>query len=77
MSTSVTQSPYRPVDPPLREHLITMLDQVLWLTQWSANVAALPGRDRQALEGHLAELDAELRNVLRHPVVRPTPTSET
>lgn len=77
MYQSVSDAHHHPVTPPLRVHLIVILDHVLWLTQWSANVTVLQGKERQALEEHLAELDAELRNALAHPVVRQSPASET
>lgn len=77
MYQSVSDVYSNQVEAPLRAHLITMLDHVLWLTQWSATVAELPGKERQALDEHLAELDAQLRNVLAHPVVRQGPSAET
>ena len=49
---------------PLRSHLITTLDQVLWLSQWSANVTTLSVGERQELQRHLEILDGALRNAL-------------
>jgi hypothetical protein len=77
MYQSVSDTHYYPVEQPLREHLVCMLDQVLWLTQWSAKVSVLPGEERQALEQHLAELNAELRNAILHPAAREALASET
>lgn len=48
----------------LRSHLIATLDQVLWLSQWSANVTTLTAGERQELQGHLEILDGALRNAL-------------
>ena len=48
----------------LRTHLIATLDQVLWLSQWSANVTTLSAGERQELQGHLEILDGALRNAL-------------
>ena len=48
----------------LRSHLITTLDQVLWLSQWSANVTTLTVGERQELQRHLEILDGALRNAL-------------
>ena len=50
----------------LRSHLITTLDQVLWLSQWSVNVATLTSGERQELQRHLEILDGALRNALAH-----------
>lgn len=48
----------------LHTHLITTLDQVLWLSQWSVNVATLTSGERQELQRHLEILDGALRNAL-------------
>jgi hypothetical protein len=50
----------------LRSHLITTLDQVLWLSQWSVNVSTLTSGERQELQRHLEILDGALRNALAH-----------
>ena len=50
----------------LRSHLITTLDQVLWLSQWSVNVTTLTSGERQELQRHLEILDGALRNALAH-----------
>lgn len=77
MYRSVSDAHYYAVEQPLCAHLIVMLDHVLWLTQWSATAAVLPGKEREALEQHLAELDAELRNAISHPAARQALASET
>jgi hypothetical protein len=77
MYQSVSDAHYHPAEQPLRMHMIGMLDHVIWLTQWSASVAVLPRNERQALEQHLAELDAELRNAISHSVVQEALASET
>ncbi len=76
MYQRVSDAHHQPVEKPLRVHLIVMLDHVLWLTQWSASVAALPVKERQGLEQHLAGLDMELRNALSHSAVRQALASE-
>ncbi|MEZ4565054.1 MAG: hypothetical protein R2853_20200 [Thermomicrobiales bacterium] len=49
---------------PLRSYLIATLDQVLWLSQWSANVTTLTAVERQELQRHLEILDGALRGAL-------------
>lgn len=51
-------------DSILRANLITMLDHILWLSQWSATVTSLTAAEQQGLEQHLAELDWAIRTVL-------------
>lgn len=66
MSASDLDSHRLPEVSALRTHLITTLDQVLWLSQWSANVTTLSVGERQELQRHLEILDGALRNALAH-----------
>jgi hypothetical protein len=66
MSALEPESRRFPDGSALRSHLITTLDQVLWLSQWSANVTTLTSGERQELQRHLEILDGALRNALAH-----------
>lgn len=67
MSRSHPDHPWSPHDPVLRSHLITLLDHVLWLSQWAVNVPSLNETERQALLHNVEMLDTALQALLAHP----------